>query len=136
MKVLPEKYSIEELSRTVTKLNNDMAALKCANDELRAEKKILDDILDQLPGTFYIWDDRPRLIRWNKQHEIITGYSSKDYPNMRPTDFFNKNEHRTIEEAIEKVFTQGEVTIEATLVTKGGEEIPPVSYTHLTLPTN
>ena len=126
MKVLPEKYSLEELSREVGKLNNDMAALKCANDELRAEKKILDDILDQLPGTFYIWDDRPRLIRWNKQHEIITGYSSKDYPNMLPTDFFNKNEHRAIEEALEKVFTQGEVTIEATLVTKGGKEIPHV----------
>jgi len=126
MKVLPEKYSIEELSRTVTKLNNDMAALKRANDELRAEKKILDDILDQLPGTFYIWDDRPRLIRWNKQHEIVTGYSSEEYPNMLPTDFFNKNEHRAIEGALTKVFTQGEATIEATLVTKGGEEIPHV----------
>jgi len=126
MKVLPEKYSVEELSRTVSKLKNDMAALKHANDELRAEKKILDDILDQLPGTFYIWDDRPRLIRWNKQHEIVTGYSSEDYPNMLPTDFFNKNEHRAIEEALERVFNQGEVTIEATLVTKGGEEIPHV----------
>jgi len=126
MKVLTEKYSVEELSRTVRKLKNDMAALKRSNDELLAEKKILDDILDQLPGTFYIWDDRPRLIRWNKQHEIVTGYSSKDYSNMLPTDFFNKNEHRAIEEALEKVFTQGEVTIEATLVTKKGEEIPHV----------
>jgi len=126
MKVLPEKYSSEELSREVSKLKNDMAALKRSNDELRAEKKILDDILDQLPGTFYIWDDRPRLIRWNKKHEIVTGYSSEDYPNMRPTDFFNRNEHRAIEEALEKVFTQGEVTIEASLVTKGGEEIPHV----------
>ena len=45
---------------------------------------------------------------------------------MLPTDFFSKKERRTIEAAVEKTFTDGEVTVEATLVTKSGKKIPHV----------
>ncbi len=45
---------------------------------------------------------------------------------MRPTDFFSEKEHWAIEAAVEKSFTRGDVTIEATLVTKSGKKIPHV----------
>ena len=126
MKKTSTKLNIAELKRTTAKLNREISALKCSNEALKAEKKILDEILDSLPGTFYIWDDRPQLIRWNRRHEEITEYSGDDYPNMLPTDFFGKNEHRSIKAAIDKVFTEGEATIDATLVTKSGKKIPHV----------
>ena len=127
MKKTSVKPNVDELKRTAAKLSREISALKRSNEALRSEKKVLDDILDNLPGTFYIWDDRPQLIRWNRRHEEITGYSGDEYPNMIPTDFFNKKEHRAIEAAIEKTFTDdGEVTVEATLVTKSGEKIPHV----------
>jgi len=126
MKKKSEKTAIERLKSTVTQLSREVFELKRSNDMLRSEKKILDEILDNLPGTFYIWDDRPQLIRWNRKHEVITEYSADDYSNMRPTDFFNKKEHRAIEAAIEKTFAEGEVTVEATLVTKSGIKIPHV----------
>ena len=37
-----------------------------------------------------------------------------------------EDEHRIVEAAIEKIFTEGEVTVEATLVTKSGKKIPHV----------
>ena len=123
---MPEKSDIEELKRVVTKLKREISKLKRSNDLLASEKKILDETLDRLPGTFYIWDERPQLIRWNKMHEEITEYSADDYKNMRPTDFFNKKEHKTIETAVEKVFIDGEVIMEATLVTKSGKKIPHI----------
>ena len=123
---MPEKSDIEELKRVVTKLKREISKLKRSNDLLASEKKILDETLDRLPGTFYIWDERPQLIRWNKMHEEITEYSADDYKNMRPTDFFNKKEHKTIEAAVEKVFIDGEDIIEATLVTKSGKKIPHI----------
>ena len=123
---MSKKIDIKELKRTVTELKSEIVELKRSNDLLNSEKKILDDILDNLPGTFYIWDDSPRLIRWNKRHEEITEYTADDYVNMLPTDFFNKEEHHAIEVAVEKTFSDGEGTVEATLVTKSGKKIPHV----------
>lgn len=121
---MPEKTDIERLKTAVAKLKRDISGLNRSNSTLTADKRILDEILDNLPGTFYIWDDQRRLIRWNRRHEEITGYSSDDYVNMQPTDFFDKHEHQEIEASVEKTFADGETTIEATLVTKSGKKIP------------
>jgi len=122
----PEKTDIKSLKDKIAKLNQEISRLRKKNEALRSEKKILDEILDNLPGTFYIWDDRPRLIRWNRRHEEITEYSGDDYPNMLPTDFFGEKELHSIQAAVDKVFAEGEVTIEATLLTKSGKKIPHV----------
>ena len=121
-----ENPEIKSLKNTIAKLNREISRLSQKNEILAAEKKILDEILDNLPGTFYIWDDRPQLIRWNHRHEEITEYSGDEYPNMLPTDFFHNKEHRSVEAAVERTFTEGEVTVEATLVTKSGKKIPHV----------
>lgn len=114
-----ERRKLQALEREVDRLGE-------VNDSLRSEKRILDEILDSLPGTFYIWDQRPRLIRWNRRHEEITEYSADDYATMKPTDFFDPAEHAAVQAAVEKVFTEGQVTVEATLVTKSGKKIPHV----------
>jgi len=123
---MPEKKEIEKLKAANAKLRHEITELKHSNDLLTAEKKILDEILDNLPGTFYIWDDRPQLIRRNKRHDEITEYSADDYVNMLPTDFFGEDEHHKVTAAVEKAFTEGEVTVEAILVTKSGKKIPHV----------
>ena len=123
---MPEPIGIEKLKKTVARLKREISEVERSNDLLKSEKKVLDKILDSLPGTFYIWDDRPQLIRWNKKHEEITEYSGDDYVNMLPTDFFGEEEHQTIEAAVEKTFTGADVTIEATLVSKSGKRIPHI----------
>jgi chemotaxis protein methyltransferase CheR len=45
---------------------------------------------------------------------------------MVPIDFFGEDEHHKVTAAVEKTFTEGEVTVEATLVTKSGKKIPHV----------
>jgi PAS domain S-box-containing protein len=127
---MPAESKIEKLKATIAELKHETSELKRSNDSLKSEKKILDEILDNLPGTFYIWDDTPRIIRWNKRHDQITEYSHEDYENMLPTDFFGEDEHQKIAAAVEKTFTEGEVTVEATLVTKSGKRIPHI-YTAL-----
>ena len=123
---MPAENKTEKLKATIAELKHEISELKHSNDLLKSEKKILDEILDNLPGTFYIWDDRPQLIRRNKKHDEITEYSADDYVNMVPTDFFDEDEHQKVTAAVEKTFAEGEVTVEATLVTKSGEKIPHV----------
>ena len=123
---MPAENKTEKLKATIAELKHEISELKHSNDLLKSEKKILDEILDNLPGTFYIWDDSPRIIRWNKKHDEITEYSADDYVNMVPTDFFDEDEHQKVTAAVEKTFAEGEVTVEATLVTKSGKKIPHV----------
>ena len=127
---MPADKKIKKLEAANTELKYEISQLKRSNELLKSEKRILDEILDNLPGTFYIWDDTPRIIRWNKRHDEITGYSQEDYVNMLPTDFFGEDEHQKIEAGVEKTFTEGQVTVEATLVTKSGKRIPHI-YTAL-----
>ncbi len=123
---MPAENKTEKLKTTIVELKHEISELMHSNDLLKSEKKILDEILDNLPGTFYIWDDRPQLIRRNKRHDEVTEYSADDYVNMVPTDFFDEDEHQKVTAAVEKTFAEGEITVEATLVTKSGKKIPHV----------
>ena len=88
---MPADNRIEQLKAIIEELKHEISELKHSNDLLKSEKKILDEILDNLPGTFYIWDDRPQLIRRNKRHDEITEYSADEYLNMVPTLFFGED---------------------------------------------
>ncbi len=124
MSKMPDKNDIEKMKNVITKLKHDISELNRSNATLTAEKEILDNILDNLPGTFYIWNDQSQLIRRNKKHDEVTECSEDDYVNMGPTDFYDEKEHQKVEAAFEELFTHGEVVAEATLVTKSGKKIP------------
>jgi len=69
-------------------------------------------IINSIPGIFYVYEkivDRFSLILWNKNHEVVTGYSSKELFNMSPLDFFNEDEHYTIIEGLSEIFQSGKV---------------------------
>ena len=122
---MPQKTEIEKIKAVAAELKHKVSELQDSNGALTEEKRILDEILDGLPGTFYIWDDRPRLIRRNRKHDEITEYSEDDYRNMLPMDFFDKKEHPEIEAALEQLFAEGgDTQLEATLITKSGKKIP------------
>jgi chemotaxis protein methyltransferase CheR len=121
---MAQKKKIERLTAEVSRLTSEVSRLQHLNTTLSDEKEMLDEILDRLPGTFYIWDDTPELIRSNKKHDEITEYSEEEYRTMLPMDFFDKKEHPKVEAALEQVFTHGESMVEATLITKSGKKIP------------
>jgi PAS domain S-box-containing protein len=119
-----EKKKIKELVEELARQEKKVVILQGQNDTLSTEKKILDTILDELPSTFYIWDDTSKLICRNKRHDEITEYSEDDYAKMGPMDFFDEVDHARVAAAMEEVFTQGETMVEATLITKSGKKIP------------
>jgi formate hydrogenlyase transcriptional activator len=121
---MTEKKKIEELVDELARLEQKVVSLQHQNSTMSNEKKMLDEILNELPSTFYIWDDTPQLICRNKRHDEITEYSEDDYLNMGPMDFFDEVDHARVAAAMEEVFTKGETVVEATLVTRSGKKIP------------
>ena len=125
--------SKDELLRALGKVTNQMivsvsgeiAERKKAEGALRVEKNFIDSTINSLPGIFYWFDGNGRFLQWNKNIEVITGYSGEEILKMSFLDFFDEEEKKLVEEAIKKVFTGGgESFLEANLVLKDGRKIP------------
>ena len=91
---------------------------------LAEERKISDAMIDSLPGIFYLFDEQGRFLRWNRNLELISGYSSAEISSMHPLDFFNGEDRRIEEEHIRDVFQKGPTTSEAELISKDGRRTP------------
>ena len=91
--------------------------------ELRRSKRRLslsDEILDSLPGVFYVFNREGRFLRWNRHFEEITGYSSEEFAELHPLDFFRGPDRDHVEERIHRAFEDGAADAEAALVAKDG----------------
>ena len=102
----------------------DITQRKTAELEMVKARELAEKMIDSLPGVFYFYDINGKFIRWNKQFEIVTGYSQEEFAQLHPTDLFEGDEKTYILERIQKVFETGSNDAEAHIVTKNGERIP------------
>lgn len=94
------------------------------SEKLKTERKILDEILNKLPGSFYIVNQEGRILRWNKKTETISGYAADELSNLRVFDLFPESELPDVKQAINQVFKNGFAEMESVVKTKQGDEIP------------
>jgi PAS domain S-box-containing protein len=92
--------------------------------QLEKEKELSDSIINSLPGLFYLFQKNGHYLRWNKQLEVVSGYSAEEMSNISPLDFIIEEEVYDVSNAIEKTFQTGHAFIEAHLRTKDGRKIP------------
>lgn len=93
-------------------------------NRLISEKKFNEYLINSLPGIFYLFHESGVFLKWNKNLEKVTGYSSEEIWKMHPLDFFGADEKQKVEERIREVFIKGASQVEARIVTKGGKAIP------------
>ena len=51
---------------------------KQVEEALRKEKTFSDTMINSLPGIFYLFDENGHFLRWNRNFEIVSGYSSEE----------------------------------------------------------
>lgn len=95
-----------------------------AREQVEKEKKLSDDIIESLPGLFYLFDDKLRYIRWNREKEKISGYSFGEISGMTPLDFFSEEDRPRVSRHIAEAFEKGSTVLEALFLTKSGQKIP------------
>ncbi len=119
---------IGNLARTFNTMARDLresfSMRKEADESLLREKQLTDEYINSLPGLFYVFDEKNRFVKWNKQWEIISGYSADEISQMYGTDFFEDSDKTLIADRMMKVFVDGAVNAEAIIVTKQGKRIP------------
>ena len=94
-----------------------------ARIQIEKSRKLSDDIIQTLPGLFYLFNRQGKYIRWNKRKETITGYSHDEIAAMHPLEFFSEDKEK-VKQHIADCFEHGETVVEAELVTKEGIHIP------------
>lgn len=95
-----------------------------AMEQLLKEKELSESIINSLPGIFYLFDKNGKYLRWNRNHEILSGYSAEEMRILSPFDFFEEEEKEMIEGRIRKVFKEGYANVEANFKNKAGQKTP------------
>jgi len=85
---------------------------------------ILENMLDSLPGIFYMMDRRGYFIQWNQQFEHISEYSAKELAGIHALELFQGPDKRKLAASVLEVFKKGSSTVEADFVSKKGKRTP------------
>lgn len=102
----------------------NITALKKAEDEIVKEKNLSDSVINSLPGIFYLYDTKGKFLRWNKNFETVSGYTTAEIASMHPLDFFDEDEKELLTEKIDNVFTRGQDNVQANFLQKSKQKIP------------
>jgi PAS domain S-box-containing protein len=103
----------------------DLTDRKKAEELIIRERDLSDSIINSLPGLFYLYNEEGKFKRWNKEFEIVSGYTPEEIAVMHPTDFFETADEKDyITERIQAVFKNGSNDAEAPIITKERKKIP------------
>jgi PAS domain S-box-containing protein len=101
------------------------------NEELRAaetiaqrEMRFSDAMIESMPGIVYLYNDQGRFLRWNRNFEVVSGYSRAEIAVMHPLDFFAGDDRQLLEHRISEVFDRGDSSVEAAFLSKDGRTTP------------
>ncbi len=120
----------KELENIVKIRTNDLVELNQelnkSKKELYREKTFSDAFINSLPGTFAIYEEGKRLIKWNKNLALISKYSSEKLLNFNPLDWLGSDEEKKDGSAwLKKILDDGKtVTIETDITFADGRIIP------------
>jgi two-component system cell cycle sensor histidine kinase/response regulator CckA len=95
-----------------------------AEKAMRSERDFSEASMNSLPGVFYLFDRAGNYLRWNRNFERVSGYSTEEIARMKPPDFFGADERGFIAKKIEEVFAEGSAAAEAQFTAKDGTRTP------------
>lgn len=102
----------------------DITTLKETETQLIKEKNLFKTMIEGLPGAFYIFTDKGKFLRWNRNFEQVSGYSSEEMLSINALDLFTEQDKARVAERIAEVFIKGQSHVEANVYTKDRREIP------------
>ena len=88
------------------------------------QKDFSRDIIDCLPGIFYVIDEHGQILRWNNSFEDASGYSAEEISRMSVLDFIKETDKRLAAERMQQAFSEGAATAEVSFVAKDQTETP------------
>ena len=93
--------------------------------QILEEKEWSEAVMEGRPQLVYVMNLEGRLIRWNKNYQDLTGYSSEELKDKFPRDFLSDEHNKKVTEELQKIMEDGqERSVEYDIITKSGKIIP------------
>ena len=102
----------------------DITERKQAEKKILLDKIFAEQLINSLPGLFYQINTEGKFVRWNKNLETLSGYSHEEMAEISPLELFTGEDKLNIEKNIIRVFSEGNASIEASIISKNQTKIP------------
>ena len=98
-----------------------MFELRTAMEKNQAEWQFVEDIIDSLPGAFFMMNEEMRLVRWNTLLENNSGYSAEELLKKSVMDFIHAEDLPMAMTELSVVLEQGSAQAEVRMLDKDGK---------------
>lgn len=105
-------------------ISRDITERKRIEIELSNAKQLSDNIINSLPGIFYMLDKEGKFIRWNANFYKTVGYDSPNILGHSALKVIADHDKELVSKKIAEVFEKGESFVEAGLLDKNGRITP------------
>ncbi len=123
VKFRPEYLSDGKSIRSICTVQ-DITSLKQVEEELLEEKKFSDAIINALPDVFYVYELQEGLVRWNREYETRTGFSSEELYGSHFLVVPEGKDQEILKSTIKTIFKKGSAILEEQLYNKDGSKTP------------
>ena len=83
------EWGQDRVPRRFMGIHTDVTSRKVTEQRLAAERRFTDAIMDSVPGLLYLYSGDGQLVRWNRKHEELTGYSPEELAKTRLLDWYD-----------------------------------------------
>lgn len=103
----------------------DITERKRTEEKLLREQLFSKALLNSIPGIFYLYTyPEPRLVTWNKQHELLFGYEASEMKGRHVLDWYTPESQAAVLHSLESFIDSGTAMVETPLLAKDGRLIP------------
>lgn len=102
----------------------NITQLKEVQQEILNEKLLSDSVINGLPGIFVLTTAQGKFLRWNRNLETVSGYTTEEISRMHILDFSKGKDKLLLKKGIANAFEKGAENIQTNLLLKSQETIP------------
>ena len=104
-----------------------------AESLLSKEKVFIEALIHTLPGLFYVYEEGKRLVRWNRNFQIVTGLSDDEMLNKSPEEWVAEKDRHAMTQMVKNTLANRDASIEIDLVFQTGPTPYLLTATNFTI---
>lgn len=103
--------------------HNDIDLRKRAEEQIKHEKLFSDNLIESLPGIFYMFDSNFKPLRWNRNKAELLGLTNEQMKTHNTIDFIADKDKEKVVETFKNVFIDGEAQADVHIIRYDGREL-------------